>query len=170
MEMLKNHLEIGLLKQRMQSLALLDAVLCPEWEFRYFSYNNEWNVGETMGSIRNGSGDNVFALFSGAGCFIKVYDHVRPVCDGAYAIVPLEFREAVREPAFSPENVTVCYWRSYQSGHWKMSGNEGGFTPEANFMLAALDGGLKLTKPLRKNITSKNCPLVWLLVFLNGTL
>ena len=37
----------GLLKLH-QSLATLDAILCPEWEFRYFSFNDHWDEGERL--------------------------------------------------------------------------------------------------------------------------
>jgi len=47
----------------MQSLATLDAIYSPEWEYRYYSYDSNWGEGEEMGSIRNGSGDT-FLLFS----------------------------------------------------------------------------------------------------------
>lgn len=96
-----------------------------------------------MGSIRNGSGDDVFVLFSNVGCFIKEFYHERPVSHGAYICVPPVFREATREPASSPEYVTACYWRTCQSNRWEMSGNEGKFDPETSFLLAALDGNLK---------------------------
>lgn len=25
-----------------QSLAMLDGILCPEWEYRYYSFNSQW--------------------------------------------------------------------------------------------------------------------------------
>ena len=54
--------EIDTLKKRMQSLAALDAVVCPDWENRYFSFDKAWALGESLGSIRNGSGDEVFVM------------------------------------------------------------------------------------------------------------
>lgn len=159
MRKLEEFPEISVLKRRMQSLAILDALLCPEWDLRYFSYNNDWNVDEAMGSIRNGSGDEVFALFSNAGCFIKEYYHERPVHDDAYILVPLEFCEAAREPAFSPENITTCYWRTYQSGDWRTSGKEDEFNPEANFLLAALDGKPETYEVFAEEYYEQNLPL-----------
>lgn len=130
---------IDTLKRRMQSLATLDALLCPEWELRYFSYDKDWGPSETLGSIRNGAGDDVFALFSDVGCFIKEFYHERPILDDAYARVPIEFIDATQEPAFSPENVTTCYWRGRQC-HWEMNGNDKRFDPTKSFLLAAVDG------------------------------
>ncbi len=58
---------IAVLKSRMKALAILDAVVCQEWEFRYFSFNAQWAEGEQMASMRDGSGSHYFAVFSDAG-------------------------------------------------------------------------------------------------------
>src|SRR4051794_4341165 len=63
------------LKRLMQSTAVLDAVLSPDWEYRWYSFNAKWSKGEQMGSMRNGSGDDLFAHFTKAGCFIKGFWH-----------------------------------------------------------------------------------------------
>ena len=47
------------LRRQMQTLALLDAILEREWEYRYFSFNCRWSNTEQMGSMRNGSGDDL---------------------------------------------------------------------------------------------------------------
>jgi hypothetical protein len=31
--------EVGSLRRLSQSLAMLDAILCPEWQYRYHSFN-----------------------------------------------------------------------------------------------------------------------------------
>jgi hypothetical protein len=38
-------------------MAILEAVLSPEWEHRYHSFNDHWSEKESMASMRNGSGD-----------------------------------------------------------------------------------------------------------------
>ncbi len=47
------------LRKLSQALATLDAILCPEWQYRYYSFNAQWDVGEMMASMRNGSGDSI---------------------------------------------------------------------------------------------------------------
>lgn len=110
------------LKQIMQSLAMLDAIISPEWEYRYYSFNSVWGDGEMMGSMRNGSGDDLFILFSGAGAFLKGFDHEQwqefPA-EKAYGDVPACFAVAVSEPAFSPEQVTFCLWYAEDRGMWE---------------------------------------------------
>lgn len=63
------------LRRTWQSMAMLDAILCPEWQFRYYSFNAAWAVGEQMGSMRDGSGDDLFAHFGPVGCWLKGFAH-----------------------------------------------------------------------------------------------
>jgi hypothetical protein len=59
----------------MKSLAALDAIIEPEWEYRYYSFNSKWAESEAMGSMRNGQGDEWFCVFSPVGAFLKGFDH-----------------------------------------------------------------------------------------------
>lgn len=45
-----------------QSLAMLDAILMPDWEYRYFSFNKEWNINQYMASMRDGEGSHYRCL------------------------------------------------------------------------------------------------------------
>ena len=111
----------GLLRL-MQSLAMLDAILSPEWEYRYYSFNARWADDECMGSSRNGSGDELFALFTAAGCFIKGFDHEQADYDtpstAFYSQLPEPFATQAMEPAFSPDDVTFCLWRATSDPEW----------------------------------------------------
>ena len=51
------------LRKRMISLAILDAVMSPEWQYRYYSYDPRWRKDVTLASMRNGSGEQ-FRPFS----------------------------------------------------------------------------------------------------------
>lgn len=89
---------IPVLRRVAQSLAMLDAILCPEWEYRYYSFNAAWGPGREMASMRNGSGDDWFLLFPSE--------------------VPPEFSSFLNEPAFSLANATFCYWRRAAEATW----------------------------------------------------
>jgi hypothetical protein len=109
-------------------MATLDAILCPEWQYRYYSFNRRWADGEQMGSMRNGSGDDFFAHFSAAGCWLKGFAHesiMSPyaheptrVWPGIWEAVPVEFAACLREPAFTVEDVTFCIWRRSADPSW----------------------------------------------------
>jgi len=114
------------LRRIMQALAMLDAVLSPEWGSRRHLFDAHWGDGEVMGSLRDGSGDELFALFNGHGCFIKAFEHELPGArlplDAAYAGVPAPFRAAAAEPAFSPGEVTFVCWRRMEDMAWRGMG------------------------------------------------
>ncbi|HEX6285588.1 MAG TPA: hypothetical protein VFZ71_11970, partial [Pyrinomonadaceae bacterium] len=61
------------LKRISQSLAMLDAILMPDWEYRFYSFDANWSDDEMLASMRNGSGDSFFILFNSAGAIIKGY-------------------------------------------------------------------------------------------------
>ena len=54
---------------------MLDAILSPEWEYRYYSFNASWGPAQELASMRNGTGDDYAIVFSPAGAWIRVFDH-----------------------------------------------------------------------------------------------
>ena len=111
-------------------MAMLDAVLCPEWQFRYYSFRAAWDVGEQMGSMRDGEGDDFFAHFSPIGCWLKGFAHESPMTPyrenpprlwpGVLDAVPSEFKMCVEEPAFNSKDTTFCVWRRYSDNAWRI--------------------------------------------------
>jgi hypothetical protein len=108
---------------------MLDAILSPEWEYRYYSFNSKWNQGEEMASMRNGSGDEYFILFNASGAILKGFAHESPMTpyrynppklwDGLLDYVPKEFASFLTEPAFDMESTTFCIWRTYTDKIWQ---------------------------------------------------
>ena len=132
---------------------MLDAILSPEWHYRYHSFNTHWSDGEQMGSMRNGTGDDFFALFNDKGCFLKGFAHETPmspygqhpiqVWPGILNSVPAEFTTCLKEPAFKIEDTTFCVWRRYTDGSWQRGAVEfpAGADPDGSeYLLSALDG------------------------------
>lgn len=134
------------LRALIQALATLDAIISPEWEYRYYSFNEHWGAGEAMGSMRNGQGDNLFMLFNTTGAFIKGFDHGRFKPGGSprdlYARVPPSFSSGVVEPAFSPDWATFCCWRAFQDERWEWASSQpsGKDGDGSDWLLAGLDG------------------------------
>ncbi len=132
------------LRRVAQSLAMLDAILCPEWDSRYYSFNSKWGPSEEMASMRDGSGDDWFLFLDQAGAAIKGFAH--ELADGStlskniQSQVPADFSSFLNEPAFSMQHATFCYWREVGDSSWsKVSGG-----PEdngADDMLALLVSG-----------------------------
>ena len=120
--------DITRLRKLLQSIAMLDAILSPDWESRYYSFNSKWSDHSQMGSMRDGSGDSFFVLFNAAGCFLKGFAHEsemtpyrktpKSVWPGVLDFVPKAFEEGLNEPAFEMEDVTYCIWRATSDSIW----------------------------------------------------
>jgi len=122
--------DVNGLRALLQTMATLDAILCPEWQNRYYSFNRKWAAGQQMGSMRNGQGDDFFAHFSAAGCWLKGFAHEAPmspyahkpkrIWPGVLDEVPAEFAACLREPAFMVDDVTFCLWRRTTEPRWNI--------------------------------------------------
>lgn len=120
--------DIDGLRRLLKSLATLDLIMSPEWESRYYSFNSKWDEHEQMGSMRNGMGDEFFVWFNKAGCFIKGIDHESEMSSWStedqspwpniYKGVPNQLSAALKEPAFSIENVSFAFWRLHGAPSW----------------------------------------------------
>ncbi|MFF8610559.1 hypothetical protein ACF06X_32115 [Streptomyces sp. NPDC015346] len=126
--------ETDLLRDHCRGLAMLDAVLSPDWDGRYYSFDSRWSEGEEMASMRNGQGDEYSLVFSAAGVYIRGFSHESlmspygPLADGSpwpgvLDSVPEAFRAYVEEPAFTDEGgvpvVTACLWREPADTAWR---------------------------------------------------
>jgi hypothetical protein len=121
--------DVDRFKSLTQSLAMLDAILADNWEYRYYSFDASWNKERAMASMRNGSGDEFYAMFMPFGVILKGFAHesamspyrVTPpkVWHGVLDSVPSEFTEFLSEPAFSPLDTTFCIWQMRDDSTWR---------------------------------------------------
>jgi hypothetical protein len=116
------------LRMLMRGLAMLDAILEPEWESRYYSFDPAWG-SEQLGSMRNGEGDWFFVWFAGRErVVIKGFAHEsamtpfkRPDKEpwpGLFDGLPDTLAYARDMQEFPPEEVTFCIWHE-EGGAWK---------------------------------------------------
>lgn len=120
--------DIDTLKHHLQSLAILDAILSPEWEYRYYSFDAKWGNDEMLGSMKNGSGDHFLVLFSPSGCIIKGFDHessmspfrLSPpaVWPGILESVPSALGSYLQDESFITEETTFCIWQCLMDQDW----------------------------------------------------
>jgi hypothetical protein len=145
--------DIERLRMLSQSLAMLDAIMFPEWEFRYYSFNSKWGEGEMTASMRDGSGDEYFILFNPHGAVMKGFAHESPMSPYAAESgkpwssvldeVPDEFKDFLSEPAFSIGDVTFCLWRKNTDSSWQVGSidyPEGNDPDGSEELLFILDG------------------------------
>jgi hypothetical protein len=118
------------LKKYLQSLATLDSILSPEWEFRYYSFNLKWDKDTALASIRNGSGDHIFFVFNNFGCLIKGFNHessMSPfqletisIFPGIKDEIPFEFIGYLQDVSLIPEETSFCIWKKYSDLSWQV--------------------------------------------------
>ncbi|MGW8768501.1 hypothetical protein ACWGN5_39175 [Streptomyces sp. NPDC055815] len=121
------------LRDHSRGLAMLDAVLSPEWESRYYSFDAHWSETEQLASMKDGEGGEYTIVLSAAGVFARVFDHESPLSPfgpladgqtwpGVLDGVPEAFREYLTEPAFTDEDgvhvTTACLWREATDTAW----------------------------------------------------
>jgi hypothetical protein len=100
---------IDSLKKKLKSLALADAILSPEWDYRYFSYDSKWGEQEEMASMRDGSGGHWFVLFQGERVgykFISPNDGMMNDLAEIIENAPANYRKFLEEPAFYADQAT----------------------------------------------------------------
>jgi hypothetical protein len=122
------------LRRKAQSLAVLDAIMSPDWEYRYYSFNAQWDTDEMMACRRNGSGDELYVLFNPVGAILKGFDHESFMSPWAreeqslwphiFDRVPPEFQTFLTEPAFDIPNTTFCVWRRNEDPSWHVGNIE----------------------------------------------
>jgi hypothetical protein len=112
------------LGNRAMALAMLDAIICPESEYRYFNFDAAWGDDEQVASMRNGEGDHWFMHLSDSGAAIKGYvkelppGTAREMARQVQRGVPAEFGAFLHEPAFEMSDVSYCYWRRSDDRAW----------------------------------------------------
>jgi hypothetical protein len=132
-------------KKISQGLALVDAILMPEWEYRYFSFNSNWdgNRSEMMASMRDGSGSEYFINFTEGGVAGKVLSDEQLSDASAFLVhVPDSFTGFKNEPAFSLDNATFFFWRERDSSAWEASPSDLASYPLLGFLVGGIAGYL----------------------------
>lgn len=146
---------IECVKHAAQGLALLDAIIMPEWEYRYFSFNCNWDgLGrEMMASMRDGSGAEYFMHFTDAGVAGKViYGPSLSNVSECLDAMPEVFQRFKIEPAFSTDNASLFFWCGVKQSSWCAS--PGGL--EEYPLLGFLVGGIAAYKKLAEEYYEKN--------------
>jgi hypothetical protein len=141
------------LKRVCQAVAMLDAILMPEWEYRYYSFRANWDAGIDLFSMRDGSGDEMFIIFAAADVLIKGFAHesrVSPyqtnppqVYPGILDGIPASLLYLLQEPALEFEATTFCIWHTDDVLGWQHGQlpNVAGHDPDGSqSLLAMLDG------------------------------
>jgi hypothetical protein len=123
-----------------RAVAALDAILSPEWEYRYHTYNPEWAEGEEFFEMNDGEGDQMLVLFRPEGCVINGFGLGCEEIDKELLTddLPPQFHEFIFGEPVASIGTTFCLWTN-ESGGWQTSqtvASEDG----SEEMLGVLDG------------------------------
>tara|TARA_R110002096_G_scaffold13623_2_gene48002 strand:- start:7294 stop:7905 length:612 start_codon:yes stop_codon:yes gene_type:complete len=136
------------LKRIAQSLATLDLINEPEWQYRYYSYNSRWSDTEQMASMRNGCGDEWFLLFDSDGnAGLKGLAHEAPAAldkglsERLQAGVPVQLAGFAEEPAFRWDSTSFCFWWLKSEEVWIEPSEQEELETGANALLSILSSG-----------------------------
>ena len=117
------------IKDISQRLAILDAAMSPEWEYRYYSFNNSWDTNQQMTSMRDGSRTEYYILFEGNNCGIKIWD--KKVNEECKKFVSKNKNSEnsfifyfIREPAFYTDDSGFLAFWDHDQNKWKSYGKD----------------------------------------------
>lgn len=136
------------LKTVCKAMAVLDAILSPDWVYRYYSYDSIWSENEEFFEMRNGEGGQLFILFRDEGAVINGYTSESDQSNGEQSNkealtdqMPAVFDEFMFGEPVNSSGTTFCVWTNTK-GEWTT-----GLLPEeddySEELLSALDGNAK---------------------------
>lgn len=104
-----------------QSLAVLDAILMQEWQYRYFSFNAAWDDHQSMASMRDGCGSHYYLLFDRQknSCVGKLYDKLLDVIILSDQKDLVAFEDFAKEPAFEQDATTLFFYITKEDFKWQ---------------------------------------------------
>jgi hypothetical protein len=144
-----------------KAVSVLDAILSQEWEFRYYSYNAKWDVGEHCFQMRNGTGEEMHILFLESGCVINGFAHEFESKDKIKLTTNLDsiFDEFVFGEPVNSIGTTFCIWTTYnEKEQWK-TGVLDNFDDNSEDMLTIFNADPKTYQDYAKKYFEKNIPL-----------
>ncbi|MGQ2983336.1 hypothetical protein [Flavobacterium sp.] len=121
-----------------KAISVLDAILSPEWQFRYYSYSSKWGDGEECLQMRNGQGDEMHILFTATGCAINGFVHEYPQPDKEQVTkgLPAQFDEFIFGEPVNSIGTTFCLWNE---GNVWQAGSIENFDDNSVEMLSIFD-------------------------------
>ncbi len=116
------------LKELCKAISVLAAIICPDWEFRYYSYQENWSKNEELFEMRDGQGNHILILFQEDGICINGFDvksginildsSIQQIKTELIDELPEQFNEFIYEEPVKSIGTTFCIW-SINGENWK---------------------------------------------------
>ncbi|GAB2776119.1 hypothetical protein HNQ93_002002 [Hymenobacter luteus] len=128
------------LRRLCQSLAVLDAINSQDLEYRYYTFDPNWDQGEALFEMNDGEGDQMLVLFREEGCCINGYLEGYDQPDKAQLTrgLPEVFDEFMFGEPVSSIGTTFCLW--FTPAHGWQTGLLSGEDDGSDELLYILDG------------------------------
>ena len=118
------------LKKICKSIAALEAIICQDWEFRYYSFQKEWSENEEFCEMRNGEGDQLLISFGKNGTCINGFAHEskingwqkdskQEIPAGVVDELPAVFNDFIFGEPVKSIGTTFCIWQTKTDENWK---------------------------------------------------
>jgi hypothetical protein len=123
-----------------KAISALDAILCQDWQYRYYSFNSKWDLNERCLQMRNGSGDEMHVLFREDGSAINGFAHEYDQQDKSKLTrgLPAIFHEFIYGEPINSIGTTFCLWTT-ELKNWQVGQLES-FEDNSEEMLNIFDG------------------------------
>lgn len=81
-----------------KSISTLEAILCPEWEYRYYSYQKDWSDTEEFCEMRDGTGNKMLIIFTRKGTCINGFAKESEM--NGWKSIPIKQKKSFTEKLF----------------------------------------------------------------------
>ena len=103
------------LQKLCKSISALEAIISPEWEYRYYSYQKDWSESEEFCEMRNGQGDQMLIVFSKDGNCINGFAQESEM--NGWKNIPIEDKKSFMDKLFGSKKETkTVLTQEIQSG------------------------------------------------------
>lgn len=123
-----------------KAISVLDAIICQEWEYRYYSYNSKWGEGEEFFEMRDGSGDLMNILFLEKNCVINGFAHEfqKNQKSDLTTNLPEMYNDFIFGEPVASLGTTFCLWTN-ETENWE-AGLIKDYNDNSEELLAIFDG------------------------------
>jgi hypothetical protein len=108
------------LREICKAISVAEAVLSPDWQYRYYSFNAFWSEGEEFCGMRNGHGDQMLILFTADGAVINGLSHEHLPISKSEILqdLPKIYHDFIFGEPVASTGTTFCIWT--ENGQWRV--------------------------------------------------
>ena len=123
-----------------KAISVLDAIICQEWEYRYYLYNSKWAEDEEYFGMRDGAGDLMDILFLENHCVISGFAHEFQYNQKSDLTknLPEIYNQFIFDEPVATNGTTFCLWTN-ETKNWEV-GEIKDFNDNSEDLLAIFDG------------------------------